>query len=171
METTAGITGWDLLLSVWLGLISGAMILTAITKWRNIFAGHIQRSRLPARAAATMHELPGWIIWIAFCPAGLLLIVVLTIATKFVLNANIDPAIRFQSLLAVGLFAAILVMPLLNAADDLIVSRRRPFKAIYWLPMTIAMAIVAIAIYGSMTCSEGIAARWWTPCWPLNETA
>ena len=147
--------------TIWLTIVSGIILVSTAQSYWRMAIRYIQRSKIPALWSEALDKLPVWVNYLGFAPAAAILFVVIPIGAKIVTNSSLDTLLRIQVSLALGVVAGRLAMTIAKRAD----ARTPPFKRIYFVPIAVVMATLALGTYVSLfKCPEGLAEQWWTPC-------
>ena len=147
--------------AVWLTLISGAVLVKAAHDCWTIGIRFARKKNMPAYVGALLDKMPVWINYFAYAPTLVVTIVVLVIGGKVIYHSGLDPLVRVQVGLALGVLLGWLGGYFVREAD----SRLQPFKPIYLVPIAMVGGTLAFGFYAmAVWCPEHLAEQWWMPC-------
>ena len=156
--------------SIWLTLISGAILLKATQDYWSVLSKRIRRLDLSAllekaQRAGFSPIIPTWMnAFAAFAYISIFALIII-VGTKIAVASELDRLLRIQVLLALSYLVGRFGSKFIHAADD----RLQPFQSIYLLPMSISILLLAFMFFMMVDrCPQNLAENWWMPCISLK---
>ena len=167
MESGAGTetTTISTFATIWLAVIS-SLVLAKTVQDTWAIATRIARSRnVPTRLGTLLGKAPLLTNYFAFVPVIVIIVVFITVGIKILLHSGLDPLIRIQVGLALGVVVGRLGTTIAMGADR----RIRPVKAVYLIPVALVAGTLALGIHAMLAwCPGHLTGQWWMPCFDFG---